>query len=454
MNPTLEPMARDPKATEDYSKATEELLATVDGLVKAGRVEDIVDQMMVLEKQARESSDGTSVSKLGCRVIDIYLNELKDYEKVKEALFSLAKKRSQLRKPVTDMVAMVYVKLDSLPKNIRTDLIEALLKVTEGKIFVEVEWARLVSMKAQLKEEEGDVVGAVNLLQDVQVEAFGAMEMMEKTKYILNQMRLFLVKGDFIRTQIASKKINPKLLETDDFQEAKLTFYEYMIRYWVHEDDPLEVAKCYSRVYATKVVKEDEAKAARALTNYAVWLLLSSYNNEQRDLVHRLSAIEKKRLDKIPIVYDLLQLFIIDEMIQWPLKHEAQIQQFDAFKDSTDGSRWKLMHKRVRQRNIHVFALYYTTITLSKLSTFLCTGQGEVEAELSELHQDGSIQLKINRPAGVVKFGKDQNTLDSWFSDCHEMLDGVTRVRHMIQKEEMVHESRERQRKARAKAGQ
>ena len=57
----------------------------------------------------------------------------------------------------------------------------------------------------------------------LQVETFGSMDRIEKSKFILNQMRLFLLKKDYIRVQIASRKINPKFLEADDFQEIKQT---------------------------------------------------------------------------------------------------------------------------------------------------------------------------------------------------------------------------------------
>merc|ERR1719346_806154 len=114
--------------------------------------------------------------------------------------------------------------LDGLEKEKKLELIATLNEVTEGKIFVEVERARLTKMLAQMKESEGDAEEAANLLQEVQVEAFGAMEPREKTEYILDQMRLVLL-----------KKVYPKLLDKDDFQDLKIQYYEYMVRYWLHE---------------------------------------------------------------------------------------------------------------------------------------------------------------------------------------------------------------------------
>jgi len=43
---------------------------------------------------------------------------------------------------------------------------------------------------------------------------------------ILEQMRYCLAKGDYIRTQIISKKINTKFFEDESAQELKIKFYK------------------------------------------------------------------------------------------------------------------------------------------------------------------------------------------------------------------------------------
>lgn len=57
----------------------------------------------------------------------------------------------------------------------------------------------------------------------MQVETFGSMEKVEKVRFILEQMRLCLAKEDYIRTQIISKKINPKFFaDENDVQQVGL----------------------------------------------------------------------------------------------------------------------------------------------------------------------------------------------------------------------------------------
>lgn len=59
------------------------------------------------------------------------------------------------------------------------------------------------------------------------------MKIKEKTEYILEQMRLCLKKKDFVRAQIISKKINPKVFATEDMNELKIRFNEQMISYYL-----------------------------------------------------------------------------------------------------------------------------------------------------------------------------------------------------------------------------
>ena len=89
---------------------------------------------------------------------------------------------------------MVFLeKTDDSQKKL--ELLETLRTVTEGKIFVELERARLTRILVGIKEGDGKIDEACDLLQDVQVETIGAMDKREKTSYILDQMRLCLAKG-------------------------------------------------------------------------------------------------------------------------------------------------------------------------------------------------------------------------------------------------------------------
>ncbi|CAE8621961.1 unnamed protein product [Polarella glacialis] len=317
MNPLLGSLAKDPKSTEDFTKEAEELIARADNMRTAGRLEEAVEEMLVLEKKTRTSCDGISTAKILCKICQLYY-DAKEWAKLKEQIVTLAKKRGQLKRAITDMVLLAMGWLDALDKEQKLDLIGTLNEVTDGKIFVEVEKARLTKMMAEMKEAEGNIEEAANLLQEVQVESFGAMEKREKTEYIMNQMRLVLAKKDYVRTQIISKKINPKLLEQEDVMDLKIEYYQFMVRYWLHEKQFLDVAKSYMMIFRTKSVQEDEAKWMPVLTAHAIYLTLSPYNNEQDDMLHRIDTLEKKKLDKL----DLLHLLLHAQVVVLTSHHE------------------------------------------------------------------------------------------------------------------------------------
>jgi len=447
LNPVLGNLAKDPKATEDFSKEVEELSARAETLKSAGRVEEAVEELLALEKKTRQASDGISTSKLFCKICQLYY-DAKEWAKLRENIVLLAKKRGQLKRATTDMIHLAMGWLDSLDKEKKLELIATLNEVTEGKIFVEVERARLTAMLAKMKEDEGNTEEAANLLQEVQVEAFNAMDKREKTEYILNQMRLVLLKKDFVRTQIISKKLNPKLLEADDVQDLKLQYYEYMVRYWLHEKKFLDASKAYQSIFNTKVVQEDETKWKPALIAHAAFLILAPYDNEQEDMLNKLDLLERKKLDKVPVMQDLIKIFLRKEIAAWPLANEAEVKSYPVFQDAPHeggAKRWEMLRKRVVQHNIKVISEYYEQIHTSRLCELLGLSDKETEAELSELVCSKFVSAKIDRPAGKIKFGGKvtyTDRLNDWSDGITKMLDLVENSCHLIQKEQMVHAAR------------
>ena len=112
--------------------------------------------------------------------------------------------------------ACIYVdQIDNMEEKLK--LIDTLRTVTSGKIYVEIERARLTKKVAGIKEAQGNIEEAANIMQELQVETYGSMEKREKIDFLLEQMRLCLLKGDFIRTQIISRKISTKAFDDEQF---------------------------------------------------------------------------------------------------------------------------------------------------------------------------------------------------------------------------------------------
>jgi 26S proteasome regulatory subunit N5 len=67
---------------------------------------------------------------------------------------------------VSKLVKEVYKYLDETPDtSTKIELIKSLRTVTAGKIYVELEYARLTKLLAEIKEAAGDVEEAASILQ-------------------------------------------------------------------------------------------------------------------------------------------------------------------------------------------------------------------------------------------------------------------------------------------------
>ena len=100
-----------------------------------------------------------------------------------------------------------------------------------GKIHVEIERARLTMKLSKIKEADGDIAGAADVLHELQVETYGSMDRREKVEFILDQMRLSLAKKDYIRTGILAKKISTRFFDKEEYVKKKCVFHEGVL-FW------------------------------------------------------------------------------------------------------------------------------------------------------------------------------------------------------------------------------
>ena len=92
-----------------------------------------------------------------------------------------------MKQAVTKMVqeCCKWISEGTLPsKDVELELISTLRTVTEGKIYVEVERARMTHRLSKMKEEEGLVEEASKIMQELQVETYGSMDRKEKVSNI------------------------------------------------------------------------------------------------------------------------------------------------------------------------------------------------------------------------------------------------------------------------------
>ncbi|KAJ3295369.1 26S proteasome non-ATPase regulatory subunit 12 [Borealophlyctis nickersoniae] len=433
------------KPEKDFSAVVDVALPEAESLAKSGRLTEAIEHLLGSEKQTRVGADLASNTRILVAIVNLCA-EAKDWKLLNENVVLLSKKHGLLKQAVTRMVQEAMTYIDKTPDmKTKLELIDTLRTVTEGKIFVEVERARVTRLLSKIREDEGKVVEAADILQELAVETFGSMDKREKTDFILEQMRLCLAKKDYVRMQIISRKISTKFFADEANHDLKLRYYELMIQHAVHEGQYLNACKYYRQIYDTPSILKDDTKWSEVLKNVIFFIALSPYDNEQSDLIHRI--FEDPNLNKVLLVKEFGRCFVTNELVRWPKIEEvygAGLRESYVFNPATeDGEkRWKELHKRVIEHNIRVIAKYYDRITVKRLTQLLDLPPAEAESFLSNLVVKKTIYAKIDRPAGVVTFvpRKDPNTvLNEWSTSINSLLELIAKTTHLITKEEMVH---------------
>ncbi|XP_022851232.1 26S proteasome non-ATPase regulatory subunit 12 homolog A-like isoform X2 [Olea europaea var. sylvestris] len=294
--------------------------------------------------------------------------------------------------------AMQYI--DQTPDlDTKTELIKTLNSVSAGKIYVEIERARLIKKLAKIKEDQGLIAEAADLMQEIAVETFGAMAKTEKTAFILEQVRLCLDRQDYVRAQILSRKISPRVFEAETSKEKKKPkegesvveeppadipsllelkkiYYQLMIRYHSHSNDYLEICRCYKAIYEIPSVKEDPSQWIPVLRKICWYLVLSPHDPMQSSLIN--STLEDKNLSEIPQFRLLLKQLVTMEVIQWTSLWNTFKVEFENENNMLGGSLGEKaaedLRLRVIEHNILVVSKYYSRISLKRLADLLCLG--------------------------------------------------------------------------------
>ncbi|KAL9074788.1 MAG: hypothetical protein Q9157_004278, partial [Trypethelium eluteriae] len=423
-----------------------EVLKAEKDFTKQSNLSTAIDKLLGLEKQTRQASDLPSTSRIIVAIITL-CKEAGDWSLLNEQVLLLSKKHGQLKQAITRMVQVAMGFLDDTP-NLETKLsvIETLRTVTEGKIFVEVERARVTRILSNIKKDQGDINAATDILCELQVETFGSMSRREKTEFILEQVTLCINNDDWVQAGILSRKIStryfarkpkktPEQLEKerkereekeknrsvddpppepeDDVTDLKIKYYELQIDLAKHDEKYLDVCKHYRAVLDTEAIENDPDKLKACLQRMIFFIILSPHDNEQSDLLHRIA--KDSRLSNItPKENSLLTLFTKAELMRWPFvaqeygPHLCNTDVFAAdsasaasFHQPASYTRWLDLRKRVIEHNVRVVAKYYTRIEMPRLTSLLDLEAQETEKYISELVTNKTIYAKIDRPAQV-----------------------------------------------------
>lgn len=277
-------------------------------------------------------------------------------------------------------------------------------------------------------------------MQEVHVETYGSLSKREKIEYILEQLRLTLLKHDYVRASIVAGKVSRKHLQEENMEEHRVTFFALLSTLHRHEKDPFALAKDYHSIYSTPHILQNETLWMPALQATVVFLALSPYSNEQQDMMNRVSL--DTNLEKMPSFFGTMKLFLKKEIISYPITNQNELESIPAFVEGDLTSFWhEMFHTRVIQHNVRVVSVYYRRIHGRRLAQLLQLDAERLEREIATMVSDGSVYAKIDRPNDIVRFAAPRTpeaVLSDWASDIGKLLHLVETTTHLIHKENMM----------------
>lgn len=467
------------KAEKDYSEELNTELPQIEKL-SLDQPNEALAKLLNYEKKVRQAADLASSKRVLVAIAQLLTPSegVDNWDELNEQVLMLVKKHGQSKQAISALVQEVINRLDSAP-NMTTKMatIDTLRTITDGRIYLELERARVTQILARLEvSEHGNYARAAELMGELQVETFGSMEMPEKIDFILEQIALYVKTGDFTYAAIVSRKILTRYFSkasTDARVAAqKIRFYGFKVDIALHDNNYLDVCQNLRYIYDTPLtpevekelnkdengaVKQDgdvemgdaskpEAQIARRhdiLGEMVLFAVLAPHDNLQSDLLHHLAR--ESDLPLLPLFDQLVSMFTTHELIRWPKMVEVyghQLKQQPVFSGEGGSARWEDLRQRIIEHNLRVIARFYTRISIQGLSELLDLTLQESEEALTSLVVKGMVWARIDRPKRIVSFAKQQSSddvLNEWSNNTAKLLEHVETVCHLISKEEMLH---------------
>ena len=398
-----------------------------------------------------------------CKQILSIISKRNDFPNFLRLFEYLTQRRNQSRESIISMVKNTLN--DVLPhlkdNKDSSDLLKTIIKVTEGKIFVEYEYSQAIRRMTEIHLMNNQIDEAAKLIQDVQIEAFGSLENKYKVDYILFQMQVLLEKGDYIRSLMISNKIKRNHLDDEGFELLKIRFFQLMIQYFFHEKKYIEVSKCYKTLYDfvksideklndvekkskeikpeilnnyIKVKKENDLQ--KLFENWVLFLSLCPPELETKNMLNELLLKYKKQLDYDKNILYIVEERLSDDIILIDNTLFDKYKDFEIFKQHQDLI--KLFRKYWIQHDLSLFEKFFGKIHIERICEMTLVPMEEIEDELADMVVNNYIFAKINRIEKMVNFRKRKDyhdELDNFNYDMDSMLKKIEDTCHLINKE-------------------
>lgn len=371
-----------------------------------------IESLHMLERRTRIAKDDIANREV-CAAIAKLCIEKKRWQDLASNVTILSRRKGYSRSAITSIVDLSMEALDSIQdQDTRVSLINCLLEVTEGKIFVEVQRARLTKFMVDFLEAQGKLVEAMDLLQDLRLEVLTTMDEVERLKLMLHQFWLCLETKDALRSSLSAEKIKDQKLSTD---ELKLEYLNYLIRY--HREftgDFMEIADSFYKIYK---INDD----SKALMQSIIAAILAPRSDKQLMFFTEVSQL--RDLTLLPDSKMLLSIFMGRDLIAFP--------EFDhRFGGLIEAKHKETMRKRVIEHGLRTISKYYTRIRLERLAQLLVLTVDELEQRIIDLVFADNFYARIDRPKGIVTFKKQKKVSEV----ADEFSDNIAKVCKLVDK--------------------
>lgn len=264
--------------------------------------------LLELENTSRNTNDLESNQKIILDIVKLCA-ESKNWRRLGECAQILTKKMFAKKDVIKKMVQECMSHLNNIiEKDFKVLLISDLRNLSKGNIYLESERAYLTKALADIKEEDGLLKEASEILNELKVESISALSSVEKIELLLHQMRLFVATGQIDRALLLSKKVSTNILDYEGNEILKLAYYKLVVKLELSYEN---TSRYYTKMSEIKILTEEEK--LQMVANALIFSFLAPFDNEKITLMEGLlknSFVEKHKNFKAMLIYFLSQELI------------------------------------------------------------------------------------------------------------------------------------------------
>lgn len=415
---------------------------------------DAIEELYQLEKKYRTAGDSISIGRVLVAIVQLFF-ESSRLEELNENILTLAmKKHLQSEQAIGEMIRECCKFSDLLTDRVqKVKLLETLKIITNGKLYSEMERAKICKELAAIRKEDGEIAEAISILEDLKIDTLTTLDRKDRIEIVLQLMELLVESKEFVKCLIIAKKIsNQHLDQTPEYEQLKIKYYRLMIAIDKSENYLRTSSHCQG-ILNTSSIESNPEERKQLMALAIAYCVLSPFDNEKSDMMQRL--LKHKFIDNVPLYKKLLKVFTTVELINWysmkdEFKHELSLLGIFDVNHQEGLKCWKDFRTATIEHNIKVFASHYQRAYLSHMSEFLDINVDETEKHLCNLIINKSIKAKIDRLTGIVSFNQahfvpsgnqkptncqQDNVLKDWLHQVSTLMKVIDKTTHLINKE-------------------